>query len=284
MTKLGYYPGCSLEGTASDYGISVRRMARALGWELQEVEDWNCCGASAAHQTNRLLSLSLPARVLALAEEQGITELLVPCAACFSRLIHANKAMQQDPETAKEINDIIEMNYRGTVSVLNLIEALQKYAMPDIAGKVQRKLSKLKVACYYGCLLLRPPKYTEFDDAEQPSSMEDITRALGAEIVDWPFKTECCGAGFSMSNTEAVVDLTHKILENARHHGARVIAVACPMCHSNLDMRQLDVNRRYEKYDIPILFLSQLVGLALGVPEKELALRKHFIKATSLLK
>ena len=284
MIKIGYYPGCSLEGTSSDYGMSVRRMAEGLGWELRELEDWNCCGASAAHQTNRLLALSLPARVLALAEEQGVTELLAPCAACSSRLISTNKTLSENPETAKEINEIIEMNYKGTVKVLNVVQALQKHAMPEIERKVRRKLTGLKVACYYGCLLVRQPKVLKFDDPEEPKSMEQIVAALGAEAVDWPLKTDCCGAGLSMSVTEAVVDLTHKILENAKFHGAQVVAVACPMCHSNLDMRQLDVNRRYGAQNLPIMFLTQLVGLALGIPEKDLGLKKHFVKATSVVK
>lgn len=284
MTRLGYYPGCSLEGTSSDYGISVRRMAAALGWELQEIEDWNCCGASAAHQTNHLLALSLPARVLALAERQGIAEILAPCALCSGRLICTGKVLADDPALAKEISGIIEMDYRGTVKVLNVIQAILQYALPGLEGKIRKKLTGARIAAYYGCLLVRQPKFVEFDDPEQPASMEKIISALGAEPVEWPFKTECCGAGLSMSHTEAVVDLTHKVLENARHHGAQIIAVACPMCHSNLDMRQIDVNRRYGKYGIPVMFISQLVGLALGVPEKELALSKHFVRATSVIR
>jgi heterodisulfide reductase subunit B len=284
MIKIGYYPGCSLEGTSSDYGMSVLKMAEGLGWQLQEIEDWNCCGATAAHQTNHLLALSLPARVLALAEEQGFTEILAPCAACTSRLIGTNKTLTESPETLKEINGIIEMNYKGTVKVLNVIQALRKYAMPEMAQRIRRKLTGLKVACYYGCLLVRQPKVLEFDDAEDPKSMEEIVAALGAEPVDWPLKTDCCGAGLSMSVTPAVVDLTHKILANAKFHGAQVVAVACPMCHSNLDMRQLDVNRRYGKQNLPIMFLTQLVGLALGISEKDLGLKKHFTKATSVVK
>jgi heterodisulfide reductase subunit B len=264
--------------------MSVVKMAAGLGWELQEVEDWNCCGASAAHQTNRLLALSLPARALALAEEQGIADLLAPCALCSNRLLTTNKAFREEPETAKEINEIIEMNYKGGVRVLNVIQALQKYAMPDIEKRIRRKLNGLKVACYYGCVLVRQPEVVEFDDPEQPSSMEKIVTALGAEAVDWPLRTDCCGAGLSMSATAAVVDLTHKILANAKFHGAQVVAVACPMCHSNLDMRQLDVNRQYGKQNLPIMFLTQLVGLALGMSEKELGLKKHFTKATGVVK
>ena len=244
--KLGYYPGCSLEGTSADYGISVQKMADALGWELQEVEDWNCCGASAAHQTNHLLALALPARVLALAEEQGIKNLFAPCAACSHRLFQTNYELSRDAKLAAKINGIIEMNYKGAVRVFNLIQALQEFA-GDLEGKIVRRFDGLKAACYYGCLLLRQPKVLKFDDPEQPRSMEDIAARLGFEPLDWPFKTECCGAGLSMSAKDAVVDLTHKILENAAYHGAKVIIVACPMCHSNLDLRQLDVNRRYGK-------------------------------------
>jgi len=176
------------------------------------------------------------------------------------------------------------MNYKGTVKVLNIIQALQRHAAPEMEKRIRRKLTGLKVACYYGCVLVRQPDVVEFDDPEQPTSMEKIVTALGAEAVDWPLKTDCCGAGFSMSVTPAVVDLTHRILANAKSHGAQVVAVACPMCHSNLDMRQLDVNRRYGKQNLPIMFLTQLVGLALGMSEKEVGLKKHFVKATGVVK
>ena len=279
--KLGYYPGCSLEGSSVDYGISVEKMAEALGWQLEEVEDWNCCGATAVHQTNHLLALSLPARILALAEEQGITDLLAPCAACSHRLIQTNHELAEDKDLAKEVNETIEMDYKGSVRVFNLIQALQEHA-GDLENRIVRRFDGLKIACYYGCLLLRQPKVLQFDDAEQPHSMEDIVAKLGAQPLDWPFRTECCGAGLTMSAKEAVVDLTHKVLENAAYHGAKAIVVACPMCHANLDMRQLDVNRRYSRYNIPILFLSQIVGLALGLSPKTLAINKHFIAASGI--
>ncbi len=279
--KLGYYPGCSLEGTAVDYGISVKKMAKALGWDLNEIYDWNCCGASAAHQTNHALSLALPARNLALAQEQGLTEIFAPCAACSHRLIQTNHELSEDKALAGKINGVIDKDYRGGVRVLNLIEALLEFA-PDLASKITMKFDGLKVACYYGCLLLRQPKVMKFDDPEQPSTMEKITAMLGTEPLDWPFKTECCGAGLSMSGKDAVVDLTHKVLENVAYHGAQAIIVACPMCHSNLDMRQINVNQRYSHYDIPILYLSQIVGLALGISAGELGINKHFTPAAHI--
>ena len=279
--KLGYYPGCSLEGTAVDYGISVEKMAEALGWDLCEIDDWNCCGASAAHQTNHALALALPARNLALAEEQGLAEVFAPCAACSHRLIQTNHELAEDKALASKINGVIDKNYRGGVRVLNLIEALLEFA-PDLENKINMRFDGLKVACYYGCLLLRQPKVLKFDDHEQPSTMEKIVAALGAEPLDWPFRTECCGAGLSMSAKDAVVDLTHKILENAVYHGAQAIVVACPMCHSNLDMRQLDVNRRYTRYGIPIVYLSQMVGLAMGLSAAELGMKKHFTPAAQI--
>jgi len=283
--KVGYYPGCSLEGSAREFDISVRIMCAMLEIELVEIEDWSCCGASAAHNLNRLLGVALPARNLALAERQGLDEVLAPCAACSNRLITANHEMAGDAELRKLTIEAIEMDYGGSVRVFNLPELLMTYGLDAIESRVTRKLDMLRVACYYGCLLVRPPKVLEFDDAENPQSMDKIVGALGADPLDWPYKVECCGGGFTMSRADIVAKLNRDILEHARLAGANAIVVSCPMCHANLDMRRSAVNAAYgTDYRMPVYYISQLVAIALGAAPKEVGVGRHFVEALSLVK
>lgn len=281
--KLGYYPGCSLYSSAVEYDLSIRAIVPVLGIDLQEIDDWNCCGATAAHNTNHDLAIALSLRNLALAESQGIKELLAPCAACSSRLIFAHKAATKDEEHRKKYQDLIEMPYKGNVKTLNLLEAIHLYGLEALKAKVTKPLTGVRVACYYGCLLVRPPKVVEFDDPEAPQSMDAIVSALQCEPVDWEFKTECCGGGFSISRTDIVVRLTRQILLAAMEAKADLILTACPMCHSNLDMRQLAVQSTYEEtFNMPVLFLSELIGLALGLEPIALGIDKHFIPVPEL--
>jgi heterodisulfide reductase subunit B len=181
-------------------------------------------------------------------------------------------------ELRRKVSDIVELNVTGQTQVINLIQVLQKIGLEKIKEKATRSLSEFRPACYYGCLLTRPPQTLKFDDCEQPSSMETILRALGAEPVDWNMKTECCGAGMTMSDEGTVLELSHKILCNAKEHGANCLVVACPMCHVNLDMKQPDVDRRYGcSHDMVVYYLSDLVGLALGIGEQTLGIDRHFI-------
>ncbi|MBM4045875.1 MAG: heterodisulfide reductase subunit B [Planctomycetes bacterium] len=284
--RIGYYPGCSLadHSTSREFGMSVERVSKALGLELVEIDDWCCCGATAAHATNHLLSIALPARNLALAEKAGFKEVLAPCAACSNRLIGADAEMRKDEHLRKEVEGIIEMPYTGGVKVINYLEAVKKYCMDALAANVKRKLDGLKVACYYGCLLVRPPKAVQFDDPENPTSMDDIVKACGAEAVDWGFKTECCGAGFTMSNGKAVVKLVNDILGNAKACGANAIAVACPLCHVNLDLKQAAAESEYgQQYGLPVLYISEIIGLALGLPSEELGVDLHFVDTAALV-
>jgi heterodisulfide reductase subunit B len=283
--KVGYYPGCSLEGTAREFGISVEKSCELLGIELVDLDDWSCCGATAAHNTSRLLSVALPGRNLALAEQQGLDKLLAPCAACSNRLIAAHKEMTENETLRSEIAEIIEMPYSGSVKVLNYLELIVNYGIEDLESKVTRKLADFKVACYYGCLLVRPPKIVEFDDAENPQSMDRIVTALGAEAVDWEYKVECCGGGFTISDPKLVETLAHDILENAEVEGANAIAVACPLCHANLDMKQPAINARFhEKRKMPVFYVSELVALGCGATPEEAGINKHFVDSYALIK
>jgi len=274
--KLGFYPGCSLLGSSREYGESFRAIAPRLGLELQEVPDWNCCGASAAHNLNRDLSLALPARVLGLAERAGLAEVVAPCSACYSRLAVANHELQ-DETLRKRICHIAEVDYRGTVKIVNVLEVLARFASDGLARKVVEPF-KRKVACYYGCYLVRPPKLTKFDRPEDPQSMDELMKVIGAEPIDWAFKTECCGAGFSVSRTDLVAKLSGQILNDAVRRGAEAIIVACPMCQVNLDLRR-DAITGYlgREHTIPVLYISQAIGLALGVDEQSLGLHRHIV-------
>lgn len=278
MMQFGYYPGCALHGSSNDYERSVQACLKLLGVKLQELDDWICCGATAAHSLNHLLSLALPARNLGIAERDGLKDVLAPCPMCSMELLKARHAIQEDGALRKQISDIVELKVEGTTDVINLIQLFQKVGIEPIKEAVKRPLEHISAACYYGCLLTRPPKTVQFDDCEQPHSMEDVLEALGAKTVRWNYATECCGAGMTMANERAVLDLSNKILGNAAAHGANCVVVACPMCHVNLDMKQLDIGRAYgSEHNLMVYYLSDLVGLALGLSEKDLGIDKHFI-------
>lgn len=278
--RVGYYPGCSLQGSASDYGLSVAKAAELLEIELREIDDWSCCGASAAHSLDHLLGVALPARNLALANAQGLEQVFAPCSACSNRLISAQLEMRSDSGLRSKVEDVIGMPVGGDIRILNMLDFLETFGLDALGSKVTRPLGGFKGACYYGCLLVRPPKVVQFDDPENPQSMERILSALGGEPVKWHYRVECCGAGLTMSETKVVTRLVRDILQNAEAHGADGIVVACPLCHQNLDMRQLAVNSEYgETHRLPVYYLSELVAMALGGSPEEVGLDRHFIEA-----
>ena len=282
--KIGYYPGCSLQGSAIEFDISVRKMCAMLEVELVELDDWCCCGASAAHNMNHLLGVALPVRNLALAEQQGFESVLAPCAACSHRLLSANHEIAENAELRELTQQAIEMEYSGSVRVLNLPQLLLEYGLDEIKSRVTRSLDELKAVSYYGCLLVRPPKVLDFDDHEDPQSLDKIVAALGATALDWPYKVECCGGGFTMSRADIVTKLAHDILEHAELVGANSVVVSCPMCHANLDLKRSAVNAEFgTEYKMPVYYVSQLVAMALGASSKEVAVDKHFVEARSLV-
>ncbi|MBN2056439.1 CoB--CoM heterodisulfide reductase iron-sulfur subunit B family protein [bacterium] len=277
--KVGYFPGCSLTGSAKEFDISLREVLRALGVELQEIDDWSCCGASSAHVVSRVLATALPMRDLVLAEEQGIDRLLVPCAACYNRLICAQHEMQHDHELGGEVREALRSDAGGKVEILNIIELLAEIGTDALAARSEVKLGSARVACYYGCLLLRPHDITGFDDVEQPESMERLVKAIGAEPIQWGFKTECCGGAHSISHKRIVADLSKRIIDDARSNGANLVVVACPMCHTNLDMRQKEIRKHYPDHEeLPVVYITELLGLALGIHRKKLGINLHFVK------
>ncbi len=278
MIRIGYYPGCSLPGTAREYDESVRALAPAIGIELVEVPDWNCCGATAAHNLNHELALALPARILAIAEREGLDQILVPCAACFSRLAGTRKELLNDNELKDRISKAIDMDYTGKAIPVNILDVLSGISAGDISSKVTNPFN-FATASYYGCLLSRPRDLVGIDRHEDPLVMEGILEAAGARPLDWAFKVECCGAGFSVSRTDIVGRLSAKIINDAVNRGAEAIIVACPMCHSNLDMRRPAIEKAANrKFEIPVLYITQAIGLALGLDFKKLGLHRHLVK------
>jgi heterodisulfide reductase subunit B len=283
--KYAYYPGCSLHSTAKEYDVSARVVCQALEIELQEIPGWICCGASSAHMTSRLLSTVLPVKNLILAKELGL-DMAVCCAACYSRLRAADKAMSTDEDDyIADVDEIVGSPYRGEVKVKHLLEIMTgEYGLDALREKVTRDLGGLKVAAYYGCLLVRPPEVVAFDEPENPTSMDKLITALGAEAVDWPYKTECCGGSLGFTRTDLVLKLCLDLLQMASDSGAECIMVACPLCQSNLDLRQAQVNKRYQRtFALPILYFTQFVGLALGMDAEELALSKLIVNPKKLL-
>ena len=278
--KIGYYPGCSLTGTGKEYDLSLRKILQKLDIELEELNDWSCCGATSAHATNHLMSIALPAINLSIAENQRMKELFAPCAACYNRMVVAKHELDTNPPLAKQVSDLIERPVNCSTEIINIVELFQRIGTKKISDLKTANLNGIKVACYYGCLLVRPFSITHFDDAEQPTSMEKIVAATGAEAIDWNYKIECCGGTHSIAHKEIVVDLSKKILDDAKLHGADVVVVACPMCHSNLDMRQRAMKNHTE---IPVLYLSEFIGLAMGVSPKELGVDLHFVSAEPLI-
>jgi len=271
--KTGFYPGCSMKGSAREYHESLMAVATAMGRELPEIPDWNCCGATAAHNLDRDLALALPARILAAAERAGMDNVLVPCAACYSRLSVTRHELLADEGLRRKISGLIEADYRGTARVLNILEWLA--AIPGLENMIMQPFAH-RVACYYGCLMVRPAGIVNFDRPEEPQSMDLLLKRIGAEPLDWAFKTECCGAGFSVSRTDLVARLSGLILDDAVARGAEAVIVACPMCHLNLDMRRPAIEKSSgKKYDIPVLYVTQALGLAMGIEAKKLGLRRH---------
>lgn len=267
-----------MKGGAREYQESVVALAKVFDIELVEIDDWNCCGATAAHNLNKELSLSLPARIMALAEKEGFDDIVVPCAACYNRLAVTQHELAKAPELRAKITSHIDMKYDGTTKVLNVIQFIDKYIADKLEAKVVKPFN-FKSACYYGCLMVRPHSILMFDRVEDPQSMDVLVKRAGGVAIDWAFKTECCGAGMSVSRTDTVARLSGNIMKDASDRSAEVIVVACPMCHSNLDMRRPEINKFLnQKIDMPVLYITQVLGLAVGLDAKTLGLNRHMVE------
>ena len=287
MSKtLAYYPGCSLHGTSGEFDASFKATAAALGLTLQEIPGWECCGNTAAHSINRLLAAALPVNELAKVEQDmKLDAVAVPCAACYSRFKTGAHEVEENEQTAGDVRAVVGRAYQGGVTVQNLIDVYHDaVGLDELAAKVTKPFGGIKIACYYGCLLTRPPKVTLADDPEYPTHMDEVVKALGCTPVDWNYKTDCCGASLALTEQQIVDDLVARILTDAKACGADAVSVACPLCQVNLDGRQTEIMRTNKDWQpIPVVFLSQLVGRALGLGEKELGLKKHLIDITAVM-
>lgn len=274
--KYAYYPGCSLEATATEYDLSVRAVCQALGVELEEIEDWSCCGASSGHCTNLRLSHALPGRNLALAERMGL-DTAVACPACFLRLKSTRHEVRADAGLKQELERLIDMPYEAKYDVRHLLDIIcNEVGIEEIRRNVKKPLSGLRLVSYYGCFLVRPPKVVQFDDPENPQSMDILMDALGAEAIDWSGKVDCCGGSLSLSRGDIVQRLVGKIATQARQAGAEAIVTACPLCLANLESRQAH-------QVLPIFYFSELMGLAFGIGEASAWFRKHLVSPVALL-
>jgi heterodisulfide reductase subunit B2 len=276
--KYAYFPGCSAESTARDLYLSTMTVARVLGIELIEPEGWSCCGTTMAHQVDHDLSVSLAAANLLKVKDTGL-DMVVSCASCYSRMKIANHEISTNPKTRKIIADILGRDYDGSVKVRHFVEIiLEDIGLDAFKKALKHSLQGLKVASYYGCLLVRPPEIMGFDDPENPVSMDKLINAMGGVGLDWPHKVECCGGSLTLTRSDLVVKLSEAIIAMAKDSGAQCIAVACPMCQINLDMRQDDILKTTgHRYNMPILYITQLMGLCLGMTENALGLNKLII-------
>jgi heterodisulfide reductase subunit B len=273
--RYAYYPGCSLSSSGIEFHLSFQYVARALGIELVEVKDWVCCGASSAHATSHLLSIALPVLNLSHAEKEGFDKLIAPCLACLSRFKAANVEMKNDPHLRKKIHEIFDYPYQGKVKVYHPLEVFLELGLDRIRARARKSLKGLRVACYYGCVLTRPPQIAQFDDVENPQSMDSIIQALGGETIDWSYKTECCGVSMTLTFSDIVLKLSNDILREAKEGGASAILVCCPLCQANLDGRQRQIEETYQvRYGLPILYITQVMGLSFGAYPKEVGLEK----------
>jgi heterodisulfide reductase subunit B len=289
--KYGYYPGCSLEKNASSYDVSTKAVAKPLGIEFQELDDWNCCGATEYMTLNRMAAYALITRNLALAEKQltNSKQVVAPCSLCFLNMTKADHYLVEDTALAEKVNlalDAGKLHYTpGSVKGRHLLEIMiEDVGIEAISANVTKPLSGLKVAPYYGCLITRPGYLSKFDDYEYPTSLDRLLKGLGATVVDYPMKAHCCGGHMTQISQSTGLELIRQLLQNAAEYEADVIVTLCPMCQLNLDAYQGDVNRFFKtKYHIPVLYFTQMMGLAFGLSAGELGIGKELVDARSAL-
>jgi heterodisulfide reductase subunit B len=280
--KYTYYPGCSVMATANLYQESIDAVSEELGIEFEELDDWNCCGATAYMSVKELMSFAISARNLALAEPFH-RDLVTACSACYTVLNKTNRYFNEYPDLRKKLSTVLDaagLNYGGTVRVRHLLDVLvNDVGFERIAGVSTHKLTGLRVAPYYGCQIVRPD--VEFDDPDDPQSMDRLVEAVGATPVKFPLKTHCCGAALMGTQEKLALGLCKDLLLDARIHGAHCLITICPLCQMNLDVYQGKVNALFGmNFRIPVMYVTQLIGLSLGIPFKTLGLHRLAVKAT----
>jgi len=289
MTKYSYYPGCSLDATGRPYRTSVAATAPALGVELREIEDWNCCGATAYMSYDHVEAFSVASRNLALAEktsENGDVQIAAPCSACFAVLNNAVHYMAEDPKLMERVNDALGAagyRYAGRAKVRHLLDVYVNDVPEDLlTSKIVKDLGMVRLAPYYGCQIVRPKN--DFDNYDQPTKFDGYLKLLGAQVAYYPVKTKCCAGTFITTQPEIAARMIGLLLKAAKDHGADAIVTCCPLCQFNLDNFQKEAGDYYnEEFNIPVLYFTQVVGLALGIPPGELDVDKHRVSADAML-
>lgn len=286
--KISYYPGCTLKNNAKNFEESALCSLNAIGVEVEELPRWNCCGTVFSLATDDLIHHVAPIRNLIRVKESNTDRVMTLCAMCYNTLKRANERVKADSESLDKINQFMyreEIDYEGDVKILHFLELLRdEIKFENIAKKVTNPLKNLKVANYYGCLLVRP-KEIGFDDVENPTILDNLMTAMGADSIDFPYKTECCGAYQTVNNPEIIAERTYHILTSAQSQGAEVVTVSCPLCAFNLDHRQEETVQKFPEFkNIPILYFTQLMAIALGCPEESLRFDLNYIDPKPILK
>jgi heterodisulfide reductase subunit B len=286
MKEYAYFPGCSLEKMALSYHLSAVETTHKLGVELKELEDWNCCGATTYFHVDELLAYTLAARNLAMAEKEGL-DLVAPCSACYKNSYFTNVYLKEDPDLAEHINFALQednLQYSGSTAVRHLIEVfVHDVGLEEVRSKVSHLLDGLRVAPYYGCQIVRPKK--DGEDVEQPQYFEELLSAIGADPIDYyPLKVYCCGGSLILTSRRAALNMVRNLLQSAVDSDAAVIATACPMCQINLECYQKQVNQEFgTELSIPVMYFTQLVGLAMGIAPERLGIGKELVSAAPIL-
>jgi heterodisulfide reductase subunit B len=285
--QLAYYPGCSLQQSSALYDVQSRRIFSELGAELVEIEDWNCCGATSAGKVDDFMATAMPARNIGIAELAGFSEMVIPCSACYSRTLVAQKRMEDDDGLKAEINAELEAKVNGSLKVSSILEALEdRISAGALKGRVAHKRTGLRPVCYYGCMMTRFPYNVPVpDDVENPQGMERVLKALKIKAVDWNYKTACCGASASVNDPETAHNLMARIMKDAVARGANCFVTTCPMCQMNLDAQQDAFCRKNGIEErLPVFFITEIIGAAMDIPPEELQTDRHFVDGTTLLK
>ncbi|MEW6486386.1 MAG: heterodisulfide reductase-related iron-sulfur binding cluster [Thermodesulfobacteriota bacterium] len=280
--RVAYYPGCSLHSTGAAFDRSFRGTAEALGFEVREIPGWTCCGTTPAHGADPVRAVSMPLQNLAIAERMGLDRVVAPCAACYGRFCTALRHYREDGELAARVDGELGQEYGDGVRVLNAVDLLGQVDLETLEARVAAPLKGLKVACYYGCLLTRPPADTGAAESENPQGMERLVRALGAEPLSWSRKTDCCGGSLAISHTALAKRMSAEILREAHARGADLVAAACPLCHVNLDERQPEMEAELG-FQLPVVYVTQLLAVALGLPAEAQALDQCAVPAEPLM-
>lgn len=282
--EIPYYPGCTLNTKAKGFDNSARASARELGLELVELEEWNCCGATFPLLVDNMLDLAGPAQVLINARQAG-QRLAVACSTCYNVLKRTNRVIREDEDSREKLNFFLEADYGGDLEVLDLLQILRdEIGFDNVKEAVKKPLSGLKVAAYYGCMVLRPPAEVAYDDPENPHALDDLITALGAEAVDYSHQGECCGAYLAVKSAEVTAEMSFTILASAQRSGAELVVANCPLCQFNLDRMQKTMRSRHTGFQpIPVLYFTQLLGIALGLDSEGFELDRHYVDPRSLL-